>query len=138
MQFSPEEMASLYRQAKDKREQIKVFVECNMISEDQVRKLLVEQGITPQQLPRRNNQSMKKKNPRQKRAADAQCQESAPTPQPADETVPSAQESQARKFGELAARMEHLFQIGGKLAAGFRRIEDEIAAMEEAIQEDHK
>lgn len=61
MQFTPQEMASLYRQAKDKRQQIRVFMDCNCQTEAEVRASLVEGGIKQQQLPRGPSPQARKK-----------------------------------------------------------------------------
>ena len=114
MQFSPQEMASLYRQAKDKREQIRVFMDCNGQTEDEVRASLVEGGILHQQLPRGTSPYARKK-----KAV------------PEQEKIPSDDApNNATQFGELAARLQRLFLISDNLAAGLQRIEEEVTSME--------
>ena len=114
MQFSPQEMASLYRQAKDKREQIRVFMDCNGQTEDEVRESLVEGGILHQQLPRGQSPYARKKKtvPEQEKilSDDARGSET--------------------QFGELAARLQRLCQISDNIAAGLQRIEEEVTSME--------
>lgn len=44
--FSNEEMCREFRLAKNKTEQIKIFMECNLMSEEQVRDILKAGGIT--------------------------------------------------------------------------------------------
>lgn len=51
--FTPIEMASQYRQCKNKQDQIKAFMELEQLSEDAVIEILKSQGITAQQLPRK-------------------------------------------------------------------------------------
>lgn len=119
MQFSPQEMASLYRQAKDKRQQIRVFMDCNFQAEAEVRASLVEGGILHQQLPRGPSQYARKKK------TDAQQETTAP-----DDAQGSAAQS-----GELVERLQRLCQISENLAAGFRRIGEELSAMEESTRD---
>lgn len=119
MQFTPQEMASLYRQAKDKREQIRVFMDCNGQTEDEVRESLVEGGILHQQLPRGQSPYARKKKtvPEQEKilSDDARGSET--------------------QFGELAARLQRLFLISDNLAAGLQRIEEELTSMEESMRD---
>ena len=119
MQFTPQEMASLYRQAKDKRQQIRVFMDCNFQTEAEVRASLVEGGIKQQQLPRGPSPYARKKK------TDAQQETTAP-----DDAQGSAAQS-----GELVARLQRLCQISENLAAGFRRIGEELSAMEESTRD---
>lgn len=119
MQFTPQEMASLYRQAKDKRQQIRVFMDCNCQTEAEVRASLVEGGIKQQQLPRGPSPYARKKK------TDAQQETTAP-----DDAHGSAAQS-----GELVARLQRLCQISENLAAGFRRIGEELSAMEESTRD---
>ena len=119
MQFSPQEMASLYRQAKDKREQIRVFMDCNGQTEDEVRASLVEGGLLHQQLPRGPSPYARKKKT-----------------VPQQEQIPSDDShGSAAQFGELAERLQRLFLISDNLAAGFQRIEVEVTSMEESIRD---
>ena len=119
MQFTPQEMASLYRQAKDKRQQIRVFMDCNGQTEDEVRASLVEGGILHQQLPRGPSPYARKKKtvPEQEKilSDDARGSET--------------------QFGELAARLHRLCQISDNLAAGLQRIEEEVTSIEESIRD---
>lgn len=119
MQFTPQEMASLYRQAKDKRQQIKVFMDCNCQTEAEVRASLVEGGIKQQQLPRGPSPHATKKKT-----------------VPEQEQLPSDDaEGSATQSGELVARLQRLCQISENLAAGFRRIGEEISSMEESTRD---
>ena len=119
MQFTPQEMASLYRQAKDKRQQIRVFMDCNCQTEAEVRASLVEGGIKQQQLPRRPSPQARKKKT-----------------VPEQEQIPldDAQGSETR-FGELSARLQRLCQMAENLAVGFQRIEEEVSSMEKSIRD---
>ena len=114
MQFTQQEMATLYRQAKDKRQQIKVFMDCNCQTEAEVRASLVEGGILHQQLPRGQSPYARKK-----KAV------------PQQEQIPSDDaHGSETQFGELAARLQRLFLISDNLAAGLQRIQDEVTSME--------
>ena len=114
MQFTPQEMASLYRQAKDKRQQIRVFMDCNCQTEAEVRASLVEGGIKQQQLPRGPSPFA-----RGKKAV------------PQQEQLPSEDaHGSAAQSGELVERLQRLCQISEDLAAGFRRIGEEVTSME--------
>ena len=119
MQFTPQEMASLYRHAKDKRQQIRVFMDCNGQTEDEVRASLVEGGILHQQLPRGPSPYARKK-----KAV------------PQQEQIPSDDAHGSKtQFGELAARLQRLCQISDNLAAGLQRIEEEVTSMEESMRD---
>lgn len=70
MLFTPLEMASQYRQCKDKQAQIKVFMECNQLTEEQVIDILKSEGVTAQQLPRKTIKSKKSKTVEPQEVAD--------------------------------------------------------------------
>lgn len=121
MQFSPIEMASMYNQAPDKRRQIQAFMELNGQTEEEVKVSLLEGGIKPQQLPR------------QKAAQKAAARKPAP---PKKEPISAGQAADrpdlSKQFEELNARLMRLCQLGGFLATGFQKIEEELKAMEAA------
>lgn len=119
MQFTPQEMASLYRQAKDKRQQIRVFMDFNCQTEAEVRASLVEGGILHQQLPRGASPYARKK-----KAVPEQ-----------EKILSDDAHGSETQFGELAARLQRLFLISGNLAAGLQRIEEEINSMEESMRD---
>ena len=63
MQFTPTEMATIYRQAADKRKQIQAFMELNGQTEEEVKASLMGGGILGQQFPRErrlHNQKVQK------------------------------------------------------------------------------
>lgn len=52
MVFSNFEMVTMYNQAKDKRKQIEIFCHTEGKTEEEVRKILLENGVDPRKLPR--------------------------------------------------------------------------------------
>lgn len=121
MQFTPTEMATIYRQAADKRKQIQVFMDTNGQTADEVKKSLLEGGILAQQFPReRNLHNKAAEKPKEPKAAKEQPQEA---------------KEQPRMTGDLSARLEKLRKLEEALAAGMRTIEEAIKAMEDAAQE---
>lgn len=122
MQFTPTEMATIYRQAADKRKQIQVFMDTNGQTADEVKKSLLEGGILGQQLPR-------ERNPHNKTAGEPK----EPKEQP--EKAAEQDKGQTRQPGNLSARLARLYKLEEALAAGMRTIEEAIKAMEDAAQE---
>lgn len=124
MQFTPTEMATIYRQAADKRKQIRVFMDTNGQTADEVKKSLLEGGILAQQFPR-------ERNPHNKAAGE-------PKEQPekvAEQNAAEQNKEQTRQPGNLSARLDRLHILEEALAAGMRAIEKAIKAMEDAAQE---
>ena len=122
MQFTPTEMATIYRQAADKRKQIRVFMDTNGQTADEVKKSLLEGGILAQQFPR-------ERNPHNKAAGEPK----EPKEQP--EKAAEQNKGQTRQPGNLSARLARLYKLEEALAAGMRTIEEAIKAMEDAVQE---
>ncbi len=52
MQMTNEEIVRSYKEAADKKEQIKILAELNLVSKEAIRKILIEGGISHQSLPR--------------------------------------------------------------------------------------
>lgn len=122
MQFSPIEMASIFNQAKDKREQIKIFMDCNGQTEAEVKAALMEGGIKHEQFPRASRKN------REKESSGAKAPDFR-------RPMPPPQPKKAQQFGELAARLQRLFQVSENLAAGLQRVADEVDAMEKSISD---
>lgn len=125
MQFTPMEMATIYRQAADRRKQIRVFMDTNNQTADEVKKSLVEGGISWRQLPREprpnGKATGKPKEPRE--------------PQEAKEQQQKAEEQLLRQIDNLSTRLERLYKLGEALTAGMRTVEEAIKAMEDAAQD---
>lgn len=120
MQFTPTEMATIYRQAADKRKQIQVFMDTNGQTADEVKKSLLEGGILGQQFPR-------ERSPHNKTAGEPK--------EPKEQPEKEQGEGQTRQPGNLSARLARLYKLEEALAAGMRTIEEAIKAMEDAAQE---
>lgn len=60
--FSPPEMLTLYRQAKDRRKQITIFAETNCCTEDEIIEALKAAGLSFRELPRRKRKEAKETN----------------------------------------------------------------------------
>lgn len=67
MVFSPLEMVTLYHQAKDKKKQIAIFCHTEGMKQEDIIRILKENGVTDKQLPR----GERKDKGRKKIAADA-------------------------------------------------------------------
>ena len=126
MQFTPIEMATIYRQAADKRKQIRVLMDTNDQTEDEVKKSLLEGGILAQQFPRERGLHSRKAagNPEKPKAAEDQSEKAA-----------EQNKGRTRQPGGLSARLDRLHKLEEALAAGMRTIEEAIKAMEDAAQE---
>lgn len=132
MQFTPTEMATIYRQAADKRKQIRVFMDTNNQTEEEVKASLMEGGILGQQFPRErrlHNQKVQKGqkdegNPQKPKAAEEQPEKAA-----------EQNKGQTQQPGGLSVRLDRLHKLEEALAAGMRTIEEAIKAMEDAAQE---
>lgn len=125
MQFTPTEMATIYRQAADKRNQIRVFMDTNNQTADEVKKSLLEGGILAQQFPReRNTHNKAAEKPKEPKAAKEQ-----------PEKATEQNKGQTQQPGGLSARLDRLQKLEEALAAGMRTIEEAIKAMEDAAQE---
>ena len=120
MQFTPTEMATIYRQAADKRKQIQVFMDTNGQTADEVKKSLLEGGILGQQFPR-------ERSPHNKAAGEPK--------EPKEQPEKEKGKGQTRQPGNLSARLARLYKLEEALAAGMRTIEEAIKAMEDAAQE---
>ena len=127
MQFTPTEMATIYRQAADKRKQIQVFMDTNGQTADEVKKSLLEGGILGQQFPRERSPHNKAAGKPKETAAKEQPQEPGEQQQKAKEQV--------QQSGDLSTRLARLHKLEEALAAGMRTIEEAIKAMEDAAQE---
>ena len=129
MQFTPTEMATIYRQAADKRKQIQAFMELNGQTEEEVKASLMEGGILGQQFPRErrlHNQKVQKNEGNQEKPKAGKEQ---------PEKAAEQNKEQTRQPGGLSARLDRLHKLEEALAAGMRTIEEAIKAMEDAAQE---
>lgn len=64
MQMTNGEIVASYRQAKNKKEQVKILAELNACKIEEITKILVEGGVAPNQLPRnRENKAPEKSQP---------------------------------------------------------------------------
>ena len=64
MQMTNGEIVASYRQAKNKKEQVKILAELNACKIEEITKILVEGGVAPNQLPRnRENKAPEKNKP---------------------------------------------------------------------------
>ncbi len=64
MQMTNGEIVASYRQAKNKKEQVKILAELNACNVEEITKILVEGGVAPNQLPRnRENKAPEKSQP---------------------------------------------------------------------------
>lgn len=129
MQFTPTEMATIYRQAADKRRQIRTFMELNGQTEEEVKASLMEGGILGQQFPRERRLH----NQKDQKAAEKPKEPKAAEEQP--EKAAEQNKEQTRQPGNLSARLDRLHMLEEALAAGMRAIEKAIKAMEDAAQE---
>ena len=83
LQMTVEEIVRSYREAKDKAAQVGILADLNLCSKETIRKILVEGGLDPRQLPRaprkkppsytqsENLKEQKKKEDAERRAAEA-------------------------------------------------------------------
>ena len=134
MQFTPAEMATIYRQAADKRKQIQAFMELNGQTEEEVKASLMEGGILGQQFPRErrlHNQKDQKDegNPQKPKAGKEQPEKAT------EQNAAEQNKEQTRQPGGLSARLDRLHKLEEALAVGMRTIEEAIKAMEDAAQE---
>lgn len=58
MVFTASEMVGMYRDAKDKKEQIAIFCDTEGMKEEEIIKILLDNGIRGQQLPRKKRQKL--------------------------------------------------------------------------------
>ncbi len=52
LEMTPEEIVRSYREALDKKHQLEILADLNVCSEDVIRKVLIENGVRPQEMPR--------------------------------------------------------------------------------------
>lgn len=57
LEMTPEEIVRSYREALDKKHQIEVLSDLNVCSKEVIRKVLIENGVKPQELPRQRKKS---------------------------------------------------------------------------------
>lgn len=57
LEMTPEEIVRSYREALDKKHQIEVLADLNVCSKDVIRKVLIENGVKPQELPRQRKKA---------------------------------------------------------------------------------
>ena len=119
-------MATIYRQAADKRRQIRTFMELNGQTEEEVKAALMEGGILGQQFPR-------ERSPHNQKAAGNPVKPKAGKEQP--EKAAEQNKGRTGQPGGLSARLARLHKLEEALAAGMRTIEEAIKAMEDAAQE---
>lgn len=58
--YSDDEIGCLYKEAPDKKEQIKILMDLNLCSEDDIRSALIRSGIDGRSLPRRRKPNVPK------------------------------------------------------------------------------
>lgn len=52
LEMTPEEIVRSYREAADKKEQVQILADLNLCSRETIRRVLIEGGVKPQELPR--------------------------------------------------------------------------------------
>ena len=57
LEMTPEEIVRSYREALDKKHQIEVLADLNVCSKEVIRKVLIENGVKPQELPRQRKKA---------------------------------------------------------------------------------
>ena len=57
LEMTPEEIVRSYREAIDKKHQIEVLSDLNVCSKEVIRKVLIENGVKPQELPRQRKKA---------------------------------------------------------------------------------
>lgn len=57
LEMTPEEIVRSYREALDKKQQIEVLADLNVCSKEVIRKVLIENGVKLQELPRQRKKS---------------------------------------------------------------------------------
>ena len=55
--MTPEEIVRSYREALDKKQQLRVLADLNVCKQEVIRKVLIENGVKPQELPRQRKKS---------------------------------------------------------------------------------
>lgn len=80
MTFTPQEMANIFRAAKNKREQLRIFMDTECLSKEEVRDILIGAGIDPRSFPRNGHH-------RKKSAEPQEAAETAETAEPLNDTT---------------------------------------------------
>ena len=57
LEMTPEEIVRSYREALDKKHQIEVLADLNVCFKEVIRKVLIENGVKPQELPRQRKKA---------------------------------------------------------------------------------
>ena len=57
LEMTPEEIVRSYREALDKKHQLEVLADLNVCSKEVIRKVLIDNGVRPQELPRQRKKA---------------------------------------------------------------------------------
>lgn len=130
LSMTVEEIVRSYREAKDKAAQVKILAELNLVSKEEIKRILVEEGVDPRQLPRAPRkkpstytagESLREQ--RKKEAADRRAAEAAVIGDVTKEALFFYKETLVREAAGLKAEYDE------KIAA----LNDKICAAESAL-----
>ena len=153
MQMTQQEIVTSFREAKDKREQIKILSQLNVCSEEEIRSILIKGGIDGRALPRKKRKEpfeLEEKEPTVTPAAQDQAEEeaeqtgqetgeipAAPAPQEtAGIVIPDLTNVQGQTVSALKKHKERKHSRLVKTAIAFfiESLQDKIRACEEEIE----